>query len=202
MNTVTAEELLSHYQHFARSPLLTEDAIRQDFYRLVSNPRVTSVGFVDDDAVLIVGTDDIVIEYQGAFYVIGQFQIFIVRDQDIEGYWQYAFRFWNHTKPLIIRHDLINNSEGQDYFETLHPHPHMLLVNDDLLPFPNAKLCISQGHIPVLHDIQRGNIAQAISTLIEILEVYPTGVPYKEVELWGSDQSVVHPQIQGGFSNG
>ena len=193
MDAITAEELLAQYLHFARSPLLTEDAIRQDFARLVSNPRVTSVGFVDEGTVLMVSTDDVVIEYQEDFYVIGQFYIFIVRDPDEDGYSQCGFRFWNHTKPLIIPFCIVDVDGQGTYIETLCPHPHMYVADDCLLPFPNAELCISKGHIPVLHDIQKGNIAQAVIALIEILEIYPTGTAYKKVELWAGESPIILP---------
>ncbi len=198
MSILTAEELLSHYHHFARSPLLTDSDIEQDFYRLVSNQRVTSVGFVDDGTVLMVGIDDVVIEYQEAFYVIGQFYIFIVREQDEKGYWQCTFRFWNHTKPLVFTCDIVGDDGQNTRIETLCPHPHMYVADDCLLPFPNAELCISKGYIPVLHDIQRGSIAQAIIALIEILEIYPTGTAYKKVELWAGEPPIILSCVNDG----
>jgi hypothetical protein len=171
-----ADNLLARYLHFCANPLRDNEQIAAEYAELVSHPRVTTVAFYRPD-VLMVGTDEIIINFKQRKFLIGEFIIFFIRRM-VDGYWHVDFRFWNVTNTL----------RSVEY--TGHPpiptfiHPHILVAKDKLLECPNGSLCISKGQFSVYQHIRKGEIHRAVPRLIDILEIYPTGQEHHSADNW------------------
>lgn len=170
-------QLRERYVRLCANPLRGEAQILEELEELKGHPRVKYVGFRGEH-VLLVGTDLLVVKDEFRLHrKIGEFIIFLLR-RESGGYWETDFRFWNVTNPLTYEVD-----EGRDY-EVGWIHPHIMPADDQLLSCPNGALCISRGQFPVHQFMRKGQMHLAAPALIDILETYPTGTPYKEAHYW------------------
>jgi hypothetical protein len=170
------DDMILQYLYLCANPLRGDDEIMQEYEALKHHPRITSLGFLRPD-VLMVGTDEIIITYKNQKYLIGEFIIFLIRRQ-VECYWEVDFRFWNVTNPISFA----NDDEGNPVVNYVHPH--ITPANDDILGCSNGALCISQGQFGVFQYMRKGEMHLAAPRLIEILETYPTGTAYHDADNW------------------
>lgn len=175
MSGTSEERFIEQYVRLCASPLRGEAEIVNEYEALKHHPRVTGLSFYRPD-VLMVGTDEIIIEYQQQKYYIGDFIIFLVRRQ-VGGYWDTDFRFWNVTCPLC------HKRQGA-VMEGFYIHPHIIQATDELLDCDNGELCISRGQFTIYQHLRKGEMHRAADRLIEVLEVYPTGKAYQEPYYW------------------
>lgn len=171
---VSDADICRKYITLCANPLRPNSQVISEYEQLKAHPRVNTVGFLDD--VLMVGTDNISIIYQGVQYLIGEFVIFILRRQ-VANYWEVNFRFWNVTHPVWL-----SSSHGKA--DICVPHPHILPAQDSVLDCPNGILCMTRGQFSIYQYIRKGEIHKAVPLLIEILEIYPTDQPYLDVTNW------------------
>ena len=165
------------YLHFCRSPLHSTEDIEKDYLGLMTNSFVKSIGF-HKPHILMVETDTVIINYDGEEIAIGDFIIFIVREQDDLGYWRSDFFFSNYTRAL--------KRSGKDGEPYLIHHPHIISsepvtdINQKLV----GELCIQSGGHELRQAIRMGNISSAVAKLKIILHTMDTGQPFTNPLEW------------------
>lgn len=176
MASSNEKSTIRSYLALCANPIRDEAQVLREYHELAHYPRVVTIGFYRPD-VLMVGTDPMVIQYEGHRYNVGEFIIFLIR-RKVGNYWETGFRFRNVT--VAPRGD------------RLAMHPHILVALDGLLPCLNGKLCISRGQFPVYQMLRKGEMHRVVRRLIEILEMYPTGLPYEDVGHWPRVEEMNH----------
>ncbi len=179
-------EVMKNYLALCSNPLRGDDQLLAEYEELKQNPRVKIIAFYRAD-IMMVGTDEIVVTVGGTKYCIGEFIIFLIRKKD-KGYWKVDFRFQNATHAQHT-YDM----SGQLITNTYH-HPHIMDMKCGIIDAPSGRLCINKGQFSVYQHMRKGEMHSATSCLIEILETYPTGNPYRAATSW--------PEWRGGRTDG
>lgn len=169
-------KIVSAYLKFCSNPLRTEAQIRDEYDALVHHPRIMSIGFYKP-TIMMIGTDAITVNSNGLRRLIGQMIFFLVRKQR-GGYWEVDFRFINATNPLM------SNPEDGSSPKPTYMHPHISVGGYKPIAHDTGRLCIQRGQFDVYAAMRKGEIHVAAPRLIEILEVYPSGVAYRKAENW------------------
>ncbi len=177
MNTII-EKVLIDYLHLCRNPLRGKAALTEEFFALLQLPKVIQVMVTRDSKLLIVDTTDIHIQDDdtGIWHNLGGYSIFIERiNLGLPPVWKVKFFF------LKNEDDTTENEADQVNDYIIHPH---ITLDDDEDGEINGRLCISQGGFPIDQSIRSGDLATAVSLLLEILGTYHKDVPYRPLSAW------------------
>ncbi len=167
--------VLEQYIEFCGSPLHSTDDIVAEYNELQRNPNIQYVGF-HKPHILMVGTSELVITWDGISYEIGEFVIFFIRKR-VGRIWEIDFRLINVTNSIDVY-------DEHSKLRSIIMHPHAIDKKHEDIQVPTAPLCISSGQFVIYQSLRKGYINKAFSHLWKALQTYDTGTPYHDVEDW------------------
>ncbi len=161
------------YRWFAENRRRSEREIDEDFSSLLADPHLVGLDFMaKDPKILLLQTPIIDILHKGKYYRVGQYVIMISR-RFTNRSWRVDFRFKN-LYPLIYpghNRDLVH-------------HPHITNCVDDEEFGENVGYFCTEARGFLEKPLKDGRIFDVYPLFLEILTVYPTGMPFHEVTYW------------------
>lgn len=160
------------YLRFAENRRRTRAEIMDDFHELLRE--APAVGFMAGKPhIMLVQTPILHITHDECTYEVGSIICMFLRARDeANRRWFVDYRFKRALGPVPNQQQFVH-------------HPHVFNHEDDEIFGPDVgTLCISDGEKPLQRALLTGQMNRAYAIALDILLTYPTGQPYKKIELW------------------
>jgi hypothetical protein len=171
--TQTADALfIEKYVSFCASPLRGEEEIRDDLAKLIAQPMVKMLAFVDKNimrSTLMIGLNPLYLRNPetNLLHFIGNFIVYVSRYRD--------YPVWVANFELV---NLNPVSRG----DSVYYHPHML--EDDRDYHKVAYICISRGRYPIFQYIRKGELHFAMELITNLLYSLGPDAPFYDIRHW------------------
>jgi hypothetical protein len=161
------------YVSFCASPLRDKGEIREDLAKLIAQPMVKILAFVDETimpSTLMVGLKTLFLRNPdtGLVHYIGNFIVYITRYRD--------YPEW------VANFELVNlNPTYRDQTPFYHPH----MREKEHSPLGKvAQICISRGRYPIFQYIRKGELHFAMELIINLLQSLGPDVAFYNIKHW------------------